>query len=360
MRNEWLSIIIGKKSIRMEMFWYLVFSLLFALAATMVTANYVNQSANAYQFFYVPIIVFAGVFFVSFYLFTWRLVRYLVTISDGLVHIADGNLRYRVPILREDELGKLAANINNMAEQLQRMIQKERDVEKSKMDLITGVSHDLRTPLTSIIGYLDLLKNKSYQSQAEQERFIQNTFSKATQLKKLIDDLFEYTRLTSGHLKLNLQKVDIRDLISQMLFEFEPIAQENGVSLQRELGEEQICAYIDNEKFVRAIDNLLMNALKFSIKPGIIDVSLNRQNDHLLIAIQNEGRPISEEQAAQLFDRFYKVDESRSGQSIQTGAGLGLSITKNIVEQHGGSIRLAHSSGHFAFIVEIPIKDEVN
>ncbi|MFH5185834.1 sensor histidine kinase [Paenibacillus sp. TAB 01] len=355
MKNKLMQTVTGQKSIRLRMFWYLGFSLIIALVVTILAANVTNRLEHGYQLFYIPLFAFTFAFFISFYLFTRLTVNYLLIISDGLIRIAEGNLNYRVPVLQEDELGTVARNINEMAKQLDRKIQKEREIEQSKMELITGISHDLRTPLTSIIGYLDLLQNKSYHSQAEQDRFIQNTHNKAVQLKKLIDDLFEYTRLTSGNPKLSMQTINMKELLEQLLFEFKPIAQEHELDLHQELPHEHVEACIDIEKFARAMDNLLMNALKFSVKPGQIAVSLQSSGSRLIITLQNKGRPISEEQERHLFDRFYMADESRSGQTVQAGSGLGLSIAKNIIELHGGSIALTHVSGVFTFSIELPV-----
>lgn len=285
---------------------------------------------------------------------TRRIVQYLLRLVEGLDFIARGNLHYRVPLSRKDELGRVAENINAMAEKLERLIEKERQIEKSKMDLITGVSHDLRTPLTSIIGYLELLKNKVYHNEQDQERFVDNTYNKALQLKSLIDDLFEYTRLTTSDAKLETGQFDIRELLTQILAEFQPFAKELGVTVETFLAFKAMPIPMDPGKIRRAIDNLLMNALKFSVKPGVVRVSLDARSSFVAIKIENEGAPISKDQEKLLFERFYKVDHSRAAQAIQSGSGLGLSIAKNIVERHGGTLSLIHSSGQYTFIIELP------
>jgi signal transduction histidine kinase len=331
------------------MFWAFIFSLIIAVVS-MAFISIFNQT-------YVPTIFFVATFIISFYLLTGRVVRYLITLADGLDIISEGNLDYRVPILREDELGRVALSINAMTERLDRQIQRERKIEKSKMDLITGVSHDLRTPLTSIIGYLDLLRTSSFQDQNEYERFVQNTYSKAIHLKKLIDDLFEYTRFTSSSIKLNLKQIDVHQLLDQMIFEFEPIAQENRASIDKDLGNTAVVTAIDSEKFARAIDNLLMNALKYSIKPGIIRISMKTDEQFFYITVENEGTPITKDQEEKLFERFYKGDHSRRIEDIQTGSGLGLSITRSIVELHEGTVALAHNEGIFVFIITVPFRN---
>ncbi|NOU86349.1 HAMP domain-containing protein [Paenibacillus sp. LMG 31460] len=345
----------GKKSIRLDLFWSCIYSFVLSFLVGAYLANYINQLEYGYLFNIANLTIMVLTFILFFYLFTRRIVRYLLTLANGLNQISSGNLQYRVPIQRQDELGNVALSINHMADQMEQLIQKERKMEQSKMELITGVSHDLRTPLTSIIGYVDLLRTRAFRDEQEYERFIENTYNKAIYLKDLIDELFEYTRLTSNIAPLHLQTIKIKELLEQMLFEFEPIAQENQVTLIKKINQSEIHLEIDNEKFVRAIDNLLMNALKFSIKPGEISVSMTYDVQFLYITIENMGTPITKQQEEQLFERFYKVDISRNTQSIMTGAGLGLSITQNIIQQHGGEITLSHQTGHFAFTVKLPI-----
>lgn len=303
---------------------------------------------------YVITPIFIITFILTFLLLTRRMVKDIIHLEQGLQIISEGNLNYRVPVNRQDELGRVASNINHMTERLQLQIIKERELEKSKMDMITGISHDLRTPLTSIIGYIELLRTESFQDQAEYDRFIQNTYNKATHLKKLLDDLFEYTRLTSVDTRLNLKRVDLYQLLDQLLFEFEPLAQENGIQIVKEIGNVPIMACVDSDKIARAIDNLLMNALKYSFKPGVIHIRMRMHHEHITIQVENKSAPLTMEQKDKLFDRFYKVDYSRSSEGIQTGAGLGLSIAKNIAELHQGTLTLQHTHNVFTFQLSLP------
>lgn len=297
-------------------------------------------------------IIVTFIFF--FFLFTYPIVRYLRTLADGLMSIARGNLDFRIPETHEDELGDVAKSINYMAEQLQDMIKKERQAEISKMELITNVSHDLRTPLTSLIGYLNLLQNDDYADLDEHKRYINNAFNKSQQLKKLIDDLFEYTRLTSGTVHLTLQTVDFSGLLEQIVSEFEPLAAEHSLQVSTFREPKAVLGRVDVEKIVRAIDNLLMNALKFSYKPGEITVRLFEREGRIYFAVKNEGKPITKEQESLLFERFYKAEASRNDNHMPPGSGLGLSIAKNIVELHGGVMGLHHQDGHFTFYMELP------
>ncbi|NOU98529.1 HAMP domain-containing protein [Paenibacillus sp. LMG 31457] len=338
------------KNIRAKLFFLAVLSFFLAVFISIALDNFVAILVGTKTGLLLLIIAF--VFF--FFMFTRPIVRYLRTLTDGLMSIANGNLDCRVPLLRQDELGDVARNINYMADQLQSMMQRERQIESSKMELITNVSHDLRTPLTSMIGYLNLLNTDDYQNLDEHKRYINNALNKTQQLKKLIDDLFEYTHLTSGAARLSFQTIDIVGLLEQIIIEFEPIAKEYELTVEKVWELKQVYGTVDVEKFVRTIDNLLMNALKFSYKPGEITVLLSEREDHIYIAVENQGKPITKEQEQLLFERFYKAEPSRQDYQVPQGSGLGLSIAKNIVELHGGRMGLEHHEGHFIFFIEIP------
>ncbi|WP_238178094.1 sensor histidine kinase [Paenibacillus contaminans] len=368
MNRDFLSLLNWKKSIRLRLLGSLLFSLIASFFGTaLINENLGFSIVNMLWGILLPDIIlpklvgatfsllsFLFFFLLIFFFLMRHIVRQMRTLADGLMALAKGDLDYRVPLSGQDELGEVAQNINYMAEQLQSMMRRERQIETSKMELITHVSHDLRTPLTSIIGYLNLLKNDDYQDLDEHKRYINNAFNKTQQMKKLIDDLFEYTRLTSGDATLSFHKIDLGSLLEQIITEFEPIAQELSITVKRDWEQTPFPAHVDVEKLVRAIDNLLMNALKFSLKPGDITVRLAERGDCIVLAVENRGKPITEDQEKLLFERFYKAEPSRRDRDMPSGAGLGLSIARYIVELHGGKIGLKHANGHFTFFIELP------
>lgn len=361
MNRTWWKWLDWSRSIRARLFWTLLLSFSLALLAMNITAYYINIVPHPYYRFisYIPLIVFAAVFLIAFFLMMKSIVRYLWTLADVLLAIAKGKLNLRISGRRKDELGAVGQTINFMASQLQGMMERERLIEKSKMELITHVSHDLRTPLTSMIGYLNLLRQDDYSDLEAHKRYIANTYNKTQQLKKLIDDLFEYTRLMDGSMTLSLQRIDIRNLLEQIASEFEPIAMEHGLTVSKTLEEGhdadgKIAADIDVEQIVRAIDNLLMNALKFSVENGMVTIRLQDRRNRFAISVENIGVPIGKEQESLLFERFYKAEESRSSPHLPGGSGLGLSIARNIAKLHGGTLRLDHDRGRFTFELELP------
>ncbi|UVI32887.1 sensor histidine kinase [Paenibacillus spongiae] len=351
MRNRIWNFLIGRRSIRIQMLWAYVLSLIF----TLISSYLLNLVLDAYltDFLYslASTALFFFLFIFFFYIWTRRIMSYFRTITAGLKSIAGGNLSYRIPLARQDELGNVAQNVNHMAGQLNQQLEKERLLEKSKMELITYVSHDLRTPLTSIMGYLDLLKSPALLTEKEQERFIGNAYNKTQQLKKLIDDLFEYTRLTNGDALLVFQEIDFTSLLEQIISEFEPVAKEQHIAILSDIKPVPVMLRLDSEKMVRAIDNLLTNAMKFSARPGQIHVRLSMVKQRAILSVENFGNPITSEQEQQLFERFYKMEPSRNDANWPSGSGLGLPIAKNIVELHGGQIWLEHANGHYKFSI---------
>ncbi|MCP1306817.1 sensor histidine kinase [Paenibacillus tyrfis] len=323
-----------------------------------VSSKLIPQPGNGYEINEMfKFLLFILLFVLFFYALTWRKMRQIRYINRGLNDIAHGELSVRLATNSRDELGLVAANINSMAEQLARQQEKERRLEKSKMDLITNVSHDLRTPLTSVIGYLNLLMNPAQTNAPERERYLTSAYNKANQLKKLIDDLFEYTRLSGGEAKLERREIDIHHLLEQLVSEFEPIAEQRQIAIECRLPEAPLYVVADAEKLVRALDNLLMNAVKYSVAPGRITVTLAAYPKRAAIEFENEGRPITKAQEELLFERFYKADESRTGDPLPDGAGLGLSIARNIAELHGGRLVFRHEQGRFVFRLELPLNE---
>ncbi|WP_265525070.1 HAMP domain-containing sensor histidine kinase [Paenibacillus sp. JDR-2] len=354
-----------KRSVRYSFLAAMVFTLVLSYLLSLYIIGLIGQLLDSItskgKLEYIPLLIFTSlavfimIFLLTFYLLTKRMINYFSVLSEGLGLISQGNFEYRVPVRREDELGMLARNMNKMAEQLSSQKRKEKETEESKMNLITGVSHDLRTPLTSMIGYLDLLRKRSYIDENEYDRFVNNAFSKAQQLKKLIDDLFIYTRLTTGDMIFAKQQADMRELVEQVLFEFIPIAEENHVFVRPHLNIHEAAVHIDPEQVARILDNLLMNALKYSKTPKDIDVYLMSDETSVYLTVANEGEQITKEQEGKLFDRFYKKEHVESNAHIQVGAGLGLAIARQLAEHQDGCLTLDYEDGHYAFTLKLPL-----
>jgi len=277
---------------------------------------------------------------------------YIDEIIEGLSLMAAGQLDHRIAVKERHKLSKVASHINEMAEQLSRSIQEERLAEKSKNDLITGVSHDLRTPLTSILGFLEVIKQYRYRDEVEMMHYVDIAYSKAEHLKVLIDDLFQYTRMNNG-MPIKTEPLYLDDFLQQLMEEYVPIM--STVHIQGRLIIEQSRVQIsaDGELLVRAIGNILQNALRYGKDGKYVDVTLRLDATDALVIIANYGNPIPASDLPFIFERFYRIDKSRSLEG--GGTGLGLAITRSIIELHQGTISVESDIHRTAFKISFPL-----
>ncbi|MFZ4197839.1 MULTISPECIES: sensor histidine kinase [Paenibacillus] len=281
---------------------------------------------------------------------TEQLNVYLEEIRNGLREIAKGNFDTDIPVQSGSQLGEVAESINQMSRQLHQSILEERNAEKTKNDLITGVSHDLRTPLTSILGFLEVIEEDRYQDEVELRYYVNIAYEKAQNLKKLIDDLFEYTRINNG-LPLDIQKIDMAQFIRQLIEEFVPALEKSGMECKL-AAEEGLIIQADGAQLVRAYENLITNAIRYGDSGKKIDIAVRSDGNQVSISFTNYGDPIPERDLPFIFDRFYRVETSRSKQT--GGTGLGLAITKSIVEIQGGEIRVRSDQQRTTFETRFP------
>ena len=299
-------------------------------------------------------LVLAVIMFISmFIIVTNKKMKYIEEIASGVRIISNGDLSYRIEEKGKDEIKKLAENINNMASEIESRIDGERRAEKTKSELITNVSHDLRTPLTSVMGYIGLIKEGKYEDENMMKEYLNIAFNKSNQLKELIEDLFEYTKLNNKGIALERTKVNIVEFLSQIIEEYIPVFEENEIEVVKKFVDEKCMVEIDAGKMVRVFENLFSNAIKYSFKPGNVIVSSDENNGFVNIAIKNRGENIPQEKVERLFDRFYRVDEARN--SNTKGSGLGLAISKNIIELHNGSIWAECDGNDVSFFIKLKV-----
>nr|WP_216831490.1 HAMP domain-containing sensor histidine kinase [Alkalihalobacterium elongatum] len=292
-------------------------------------------------------------FIAPFLLMVRKKIAYLKLITESVNHIANGRLGLTIKLEGKDELTQLAENINYMSKELENKFEHERRLEAAKNELITNVSHDLRTPLTSIIGYLDLLKKGQYEGRKQLDEYVETTHAKSLRLKLLIDELFEYTRLSDPDLKLNLVEVDLAALLEQIVGEYIPIFEREQLSVKKNISEEYIPVFLDVEKIVRVYENLFMNAIKYSLKPSDIIISLETKESQAVFKVSNRVEKPPVEDVNKLFGRFFTGDKARSE---NRGTGLGLAISKRIVELHKGVVYVEYKEGWMTFTVKHPIR----
>ncbi|KJJ41064.1 histidine kinase [Bacillus subtilis] len=316
--------------------------------------NYLKEFSIRSSYFMILLQFSAAIFtFIAvFFIMARKKILYVKHITESVHQIANGKLGLTIRIESRDELTELAQNINHMSEELEKKFEQERQLERSKSELISNVSHDLRTPLTSIIGYLDLLKKGRYTSKAQFQEYLETIDSKSQRLKYLIDELFEYTHLSSQDVKLTRQEADLSGLLEQIIGEYIPIFEKEQLSVQKSITEDNIPVLMDINKMVRVYDNLFMNAIKYSKKPSELVISLEIIGDKAILKVSNQVEGFPAGNINRLFERFYRGDQARTDQQ---GSGLGLAISKRIVELHNGHIHAEYREGWMSFIVEHPM-----
>jgi signal transduction histidine kinase len=288
----------------------------------------------------------------------WRLIRryrqmQLRHIISELHYIAEGNYDHRIPFELRGDLNRVVSSINGLVDSTVAAIEEERKIEKSKDELITNVSHDIRTPLTSIIGYLGLIEDRQYHSEEDLLKYTHTAYVKAKQMKSLVDDLFEYTKVRQPSVPVNLIKFDMVQLVEQLAADFELEASKKGIEVQTVARPAQIIMDGDTEKLVRVFNNLLTNALKYGKGATKIVMEVEKVGTEVVITVKNNGKMIPKRALDSLFDRFYRVEESRSQET--GGTGLGLAIAQSIVALHGGYIYAKSSHTWTSFIIHLPL-----
>jgi signal transduction histidine kinase len=287
-----------------------------------------------------------------------RQVLYLKKIVAAMEEISKGNLDVEVPVEGDDEFAQLAASLNIMADDIQTLIAKERATEQSKNELITNVAHDLRTPLTSILGYLELLEEKPDIDDATRQKYVGIACQKARQLQRLIEELFGFTKLSYGKLAVNMGRVDIVKLLEQLIDEFYPVFENNGMECSFTTQVNSLMMNGDGTLLARLFDNLLNNAVKYGREGKVILVKLTCEETVITITVTNFGYVIPEDEIPLLFNKFYRVEQSRS--SSTGGTGLGLAIVKNIAELHGGTVECMSDLRGTTFTVKLPSDFDIN
>ncbi|WYP26859.1 HAMP domain-containing sensor histidine kinase [Alkalihalobacillus sp. FSL W8-0930] len=299
----------------------------------------------------VTFLFFAGII-LCFIFISHRYIRYFVKIEADLKKMASGELSQRVEVKENHELGHLAAQVNQLIKKLETTVQEERISEQSKTELITNVSHDLRTPLTSIMGYLDLIQRDQYKDEVTLRYYTDIAYDKTKQMNTMVNDLFEYIRTKNPKLVLNKEEIDLKEIINQMATHFYLQMKKANLSFRMSLPEHEVKQTVDGEKLSRVFGNIIENAIKYGADAPHIDIRLNQLNEKVEVEIRNYGEPIAQAELPFLFERFYRVDQSRTKDT--GGSGLGLAIAKNIVELHGGGIRVTSDQEGTAFYVTLP------
>ncbi|WP_243154461.1 HAMP domain-containing sensor histidine kinase, partial [Clostridium sporogenes] len=281
------------------------------------------------------------------------LIRYLFKKADYLNEILKatkeitcGNLDYIIKEHKGDILGKIAHNINNMKEGYKRSLEEQVKSERLKTELITNVSHDLKTPLTSIINYIDLLKKEDL-SKDEVNAYISVLDRKSERLKFLIEDLFEASKMSSGSIELNIERIDVTALLKQALGEFQQKIKKSSLQLKFKCNNKAY-ANLDGKKTWRVFENLINNIIKYSEPNTRVYIDLIQTDTKIIITMKNISHYEMNFTSDEIFERFKRGDKSRNTE----GSGLGLAIAKSIVELQGGNLNINIDGDLFKVIIE--------
>lgn len=299
-----------------------------------------------------------GTFTVTFLLLQEKTMKYVAQISAAMRNVSEGDLNTSVDVVGDDEFSEMAENLNNMVAEIRVLMDKEREAERTKNELITNVAHDLRTPLTSIIGYLELLSGPAQIPEQMQKKYISITYTKAKRLEKLIEDLFGFTKLNYGKISMKVSKVDIIKLLSQLLEEFYPNFVDKNLTYELQSNVPAKVITADGNLLARLFDNLINNAIKYGADGKRVVVRVEAAQDMVTIQVVNYGYIIPKEELPLIFEKFYRVEQSRSTNT--GGTGLGLAIAKNIVDMHGGTIQVSSDMNGTVFTVRLQVDFDIN
>jgi two-component system, OmpR family, sensor histidine kinase VanS len=248
------------------------------------------------------------------------------------------------------ELGFMEQKLNTLKQTLEKREQDAKLAERRKNEVVMYLAHDIKTPLTSVIGYLSLLDEAPDMPAKQKEKYVRIALDKASRLEQLVDEFFEITRYNLQTISLTKKHIDLYYMLVQMTDEFYPLLASNGKQVVLHAPED-LTVYGDPDKLARVFNNILKNAVAYSEDNSVIEITAGLSGDKVSIVFKNTGS-IPKDKLATIFEKFYRLDDARS--SDTGGAGLGLAIAKEIVVQHGGQIYAESDGNCTTFTVELP------
>ncbi|EDT73522.1 HAMP domain-containing sensor histidine kinase [Clostridium butyricum] len=299
--------------------------------------NFEYKISNNYFFsiniFYIVAFIGIATFLITFTLLVNIKVNYIKYLTKEVKIIKNEGFGKVIKVKGGDELAELCGSINDMSLELGEKIANEKNIENNKNELITNISHDLKTPLTSIIGYLELL-NSTEISERKKDEYIQIAYNKSLRLKELVNELFEYTKLASNELILKKDRINISVVLSQALGESIINFSDKNIDVVLDNPYDELFCNVDSAQILRVFENLIKNAEKYSDINSVFKVVVRLEKEQIVISFRNKCTEINEEDLENIFEKFYRKNKSRSNE----GSGLGLPIAKRIIELYGGNI----------------------
>ena len=259
-------------------------------------------------------------------------------LNTAMNNIRDGNLDYRLQTSEEGEIGNLYKNYEEMRLRLKESTEEKLERERQNRELITNISHDLKTPITSIKGYVEGLMDGVANTPEKQERYIRTIYNKANDMNTLINELTLYSRIDNDKIPYNFHRINVADYFGDCVEEIGMDMESRGITLNySNMVSPDTKIIADPEQMKRVINNIIGNSVKYMDKPdGRIDIRILDEEDSIRVEIEDNGKGIAAKDLPNIFDRFYRTDSSRN--SAQGGSGIGLSIVRKVIEDHGGYV----------------------
>lgn len=321
----------------------------FEQSLAMVRGSYYLKSGIFTFFIAIAVTLIAG--FSLFFYETRRLRR----LSRAVKAFDEGHYDYRIAVKGSDEITTLGLAFNKMADSIEAGIEQLHIAEQKRNDLIANISHDLRSPITSIRGHLEtiLLKNLTV-SDTEAQKFLAISIKSVSSLQKLVNELFDLAKLEAGQTKLHKEDFILAELLQDVVLKLQPLAQKADIAIKVENAEQAFMLHADIAMIERAVSNILENALAHTPSGGEVKLAFQKKDNWVTIKVADTGSGIAPADLPHLFERFYRADKSRS-QEIP-GTGLGLAIVKEIVTLHKGLIQAeSPTQGGALFILTLPV-----
>ena len=316
-----------------------------------ILETYVENWYMIYRSLYVwmAAIIIWGIYIVQL---TYRLLNkvdgYVDELQDAAEKLFNHNISY---IELSPEFGDIAVKINNLKQESEKNARLAKESEQRKNDLVMYLAHDLKTPLSSVIGYLILLREEKQLSEKMREKYLSISLEKAEQLESLINEFFEITRFNLSNITLQYSRINLTRLLEQLIYEFKPMLKEK--NLQCNLtAPVDVMLRCDANKIQRVFENILRNAVIYSYNDTEIAVRVDVKEENIELCFENQGNTIPAEILERIFEQFYRLDSSRGANS---GSGLGLAIAKQILELHGGTITAQSKDERIRFIITLPV-----
>jgi two-component system sensor histidine kinase VanS len=324
---------------------FLVKNYLFSKAEALMIYDRVVRS-NMNIILSVLILVFLVILFR--FSMSW-FIKYFNEISSGMDHLVEDS---EEGISLSPEMDFMEKRLNTIKDKLEKQKRAAQEAEQRKNDLVVYLAHDIRTPLTSVIGYLSLLDESPDMPMKQRAKYTHITLDKAYRLEKLISEFFEITRYNLQQIKLEKETIDLYYMLVQITDEFYPILSEKG-NITVLYADGKLTAYGDPNKLARVFNNILKNAAAYSYPNTEIVISAKETDGYVKIIFQNQGNTIPPDKLSAIFEKFYRLDEART--SDTGGSGLGLAIAKEIVTLHGGTILAQSKDNTITFTVSLPV-----